>query len=100
MRPYCSPPVIPLDFYTVPLPYGLLPLGFLGSPPTLWVFTLWISRQSPYHVGCYPLDFLAGPLAYGLLPFGFLGSPPTFWVVTLWLSRQSPYLMVCYPLDF
>ena len=75
----------PLDF-AAPLPYGLLPFGFIGSPFTLWVATFWNYRQSPYLMACYP--------------FGCLGSPPTLWFVTLWISRQSPYLMVCYPLDF
>ena len=61
----------PLDFQAVPLPYGLLPFGFLVSPPTLWFVTVWI-----------------------------LGSPPTLWFVTVWIYGQSLYLMVCYCLDF
>ena len=58
-----------LDFLAVPLHFGLLPFVFLGSPPTLWVVTLWISMQSSYLIVCYTLNILLVSLPYGLLQF-------------------------------
>ena len=51
----------------VPLPYGLLPFGFLAVPLPYGLLPLWISRQSPYLTCCCLLDF-PNPLLFPISP--------------------------------